>query len=277
MNPKLDELTDFRQRYLDALATDSFGRSVRWLKTTGSTNDVARQWASEGAPEGSLVFTNDQTRGKGRQGRTWLATPRMNLTISVILRPLLDPGQFGLITLAAGVAIAECIEECCVGIKPKIKWPNDVLLEGRKCCGMLLESSIGGSSEGPVVILGIGLNVNQTDFPGDLATTATSMTLVCGQPMDRVGVLAVLLRRLEQRYTQVQKNPGQIVGDYEGLLEGIGSTVRLEEVVPGRWVEGVMAGIDETGAILIQTETGRRAYHAGDVTVGANENLSTEI
>src|SRR5690606_12415094 len=146
--------------------TARFGRTHRALGATGSTNADALAWATEGAPDGALVTAEHQTAGRGRHGRTWTDAPGLSLLASLLLRPTLPPDRLGLLPLAAGLAAADAVESV-TGLVPRLKWPNDVLLGGRKVGGLLLESRLG---DGPAtVVLGLGLNVGQADFPPELA------------------------------------------------------------------------------------------------------------
>ena len=199
----------------DQLETDRFGRSLRGVETVGSTNTAAAEWARNGAPDGSVLVTEYQSAGRGRHGRTWTAKKGQNLMFSVVLRPALEADRLGLVTVAASVAVAEAIDPFVAPHRAALKWPNDVLLEGRKTCGMLLESSISGRQEAEVVVLGVGLNVNQVTFPDALADTATSLRLVAGRAVPRAPLFARLLRRLEIRVDAVQSDDGADDDDIE--------------------------------------------------------------
>jgi len=227
----------------DQLDTDRFGRSMRGAETVGSTNSAAAEWAREGAAEGSVFVTEYQSAGRGRHGRTWTAQKGQNLMFSIVLRPDLEADRLGLITIAAGVAVAEAIEDFVGPHRAALKWPNDVLLEGRKTCGMLLESSLSERQGAEAVVLGVGLNVNQTSFPEELADTATSLRLAAGRAVPRVPLLARLLRRLEARYDAVQAEGGGAVRDaYRDRLAGLGETTTLRVAGAEAPVRGVVRG-----------------------------------
>ncbi len=248
------------------LRTRRFGRALRAFATIGSTNTEAAAWAAEGAPEGAVVLAELQTAGRGRMGRTWEARAGRNLTFSVVLRPSLPPERFGLLTLAASVAVAETVASFTAPLDAEIKWPNDVLLEGRKCCGMLLESSFSGQKR-PTVILGIGLNVNQDAFPPALAERATSMLLATGRRTPRAPLLAALLARLEPAYDRLVHDGGAAVRQaYEARLSGLGRRATLYLSGTRAPVRGVLAGITETGALRVETGDGLRLFHAGEVS-----------
>ncbi|MEF8816096.1 MAG: biotin--[acetyl-CoA-carboxylase] ligase [Salinibacter sp.] len=252
----------------DRLSTDRLGQSMRGFEEVGSTNERAARWAAEGAPEGATVLTDYQTTGRGRHGRDWTADKGRNLLFSVVLRPTLSPDRFGLLTVAAGVAVAEAVEAFVSPHAAALKWPNDVLLEGRKTCGILLESSLAPPNTDAVVVLGVGLNVNQTDFPDALTDTATSLRLTTGRSVPRPPLLARLLRALERRYDAVHAGDAASVrAAFRTRLASLGATRTLH--VPGtdEALTGTVQGITKTGALRLRTADGTTtAVHAEDVT-----------
>ena len=151
------------------------------LGRVDSTQTVAFALAADGAADRTVVVAQAQTAGRGRRGRLWLDEPGASLLTSIILRPRLQPARLPTLSLAAGVAVVEALERV-TGLKPRLKWPNDVLVDGRKLAGILLESRIGPS---PLVVLGIGVNLAQRVFPADLAERATSVRLATGRRVDR--------------------------------------------------------------------------------------------
>ncbi len=277
MSPNKDAVISLRKRFQEALSTQTFGRSVLWLDSVASTNDEARTWAESDGSHGAVVFADHQTGGRGRHGRSWHSMPGLNLTVSLILRPAFPPIGFGLITLAASLAVCECISSS-PGVSPSIKWPNDILIEGKKCCGMLLESVITSDRNGSYVILGIGLNVNQAEYPARLRASSTSLMLACGRPVDRALLLADLLQRLERTYSRLESQPDSIVKNYESNLDGIGRMIYLSDAHSGTRYSGIIKGIDDSGALLLDIDSdpgsdldiGVRAFHAGDVQLIEN-------
>jgi len=250
-----------------ALETDRFGRAMRGFETVGSTNTEAADWARDGAGEGSVVVTEYQSEGRGRHGRTWDAQKGRNLMFSVVLRPDLAADRLGLITVAASVAVAEAIDPFVSPHRATLKWPNDVLLEGRKTCGMLLESSLSGRQTAEVVVIGVGLNVNQTAFPEALADTATSLRLTTGRAVPRAPLFARLLGRLEARYDAIQSGEEATVRNaFHDRLTTLHEQVSFG--VPGtdQTIVGTVQGITETGALRLRTPDGPQTVHAGDVT-----------
>lgn len=246
------------------LRTRRFGQVRRGFDAVGSTNTEALAWAAGGAPDGSLVLTEHQTAGRGRLGRTWHDAPGLNLLFSLVLRPPLPPDRLGLIPLTASLAVAEIVEAVAAPLSVAIKWPNDVLLDGRKCCGMLLEAALGAGR--PTVVLGIGLNVNQIDFPPDVEAHATSLRLATGRLIPRAPLLADMLHRLEQRYDALLADPASLRTAYEERLRGRGDAIVLHPASTQPPVEGVLLGVDPGGALRVRTDSGVRTFHAGDVT-----------
>ncbi len=255
----------------DARTTDRFGRRIRSFERIGSTNTEATAWARDGAREGSIVVTDYQTEGRGRHGRQWTADPGTNLMFSVVLRPHMLPERLGLLTLAASVAVADAIDRFVQPHHASIKWPNDVLLEGRKTCGMLLEGTFAGrprTSDTPAfVILGVGMNVNQTDFPNALADSATSLHLVLGRPVPRKPLFARLLRELEQRYDSLAEDGGaRVRAAFHDRMDRLGEPATLRFTGTDETVSGTVRGVTETGALHLDTADGPATVHAGEVT-----------
>ncbi len=227
---------------------------IHYLPSTGSTNDVARDLAEKGAPEGTIVIAESQTRGRGHLGRTWHSPPGTGLYFSIILRPQLDPSDLPKITLVAGIAAAEAIEEN-TGLRPLIKWPNDILLEGKKVAGILAE--LYGNITSPYVILGIGININtrRVEFPPELQEIATSLAIAGGQNISRANLMQAVLTHLGKWYELFKKGAFQpildawrkrciIIGAHVGILSG------------EKELEGTVVDVDETGALLLRDQAG---------------------
>lgn len=258
----------FRQKVESLLQTRALGRTLVSFEEIDSTNTQAMLAATTGTPHGTVYTTESQTAGRGRMGRTWMASPGENLTFSILLRPSFAPYRFGLITVAAGLAVAEALDGLTPPARPAIKWPNDIQLDGRKVCGMLLESSISSSgSRSGHVVLGIGLNVNQVEFPEEIATTASSLRLMTGKEQDRPAILAAILLRFEQRYEQLENGETEaLVAAYEQRLAGIGQTITLRFLGSDRTFEGVIQGVDASGGLRLWTPQGEQVFHSGEVT-----------
>jgi len=231
-----------------------------------STNRVARDMARAGSPHGSLAVCDDQTAGRGRMQRQWETPAGQALTQSMVLRPKLAPEQAQLITLAAAVASAQAIEDVCPDVKVGIKWPNDGIINGKKCMGILCEMALDGS-ELAYVIPGVGINVNQTAFSEELADKATSLRLETGRETDRWVLLSAYLKRMESAVDAVEKEGlDGILDEYISRSVTIGRMVRV--IAPDEEYTAQACGIDETGALLVHDENGNeRRVLCGDVSV----------
>jgi BirA family biotin operon repressor/biotin-[acetyl-CoA-carboxylase] ligase len=239
------------------------------LNEVTSTNDEARRLAEAGAPEGTIVWADYQTRGRGRLGRTWISEPGENLLASVILRPSLEPDQLGLITMLGAVAVADAIQQAA-GLDACVLWPNDVLIRGRKVSGMLLESAQ-DARRGSVprfVILGIGINVNQRAFPADLHRPATSLMAETGCEISRQMVLDGLTESLVPLYDSIEKDSGEYVhAAYTDRLKGLGTSMRLKIHGSAKEAVGRFVGVTRFGGLELELSGGRhQVFHAGEVT-----------
>ena len=245
------------------------GKEIRSYDAVTSTNDLALAWAAAGAPNGAVVYAELQTKGKGRMGRAWSARSGLNLTFSVVLRPVLAPDRWNLITMAACVAAAEAIDGFTAPVCTQIKWPNDILIDDRKCCGMLLESAGAGqaSAASRAVILGMGINVNEDTFPPDIEHQATSLLLATGRPIHRAHLLAAVFDRLEKALDRLEEDALAVEKRYMRRMHNLNAPVELRFAHGNGSVQGIVAGLGETGGLLLATDEGIRTFHAGEVTV----------
>ncbi len=242
------------------------GSVIRAFDEVESTNTLASEWINEGAPHGAVVVADHQTRGRGRLGRTWIAEAGLNLTFSIILRPDLPFDRLGMLTIAACTSVARTIERFADPLQTSIKWPNDVYLGGRKMCGMLLESSWNSPVRNPAVVLGIGLNVNQDEFPEEIRENATSLLVETGRVVTRAELFAALLSDFEQCVAMIEEDPERVRNDYAVKMMSLNDEICLRFAATDRSVKGVVVGIDDSGAIVLDTSSGRRVFHAGEVT-----------
>ena len=239
------------------LRTATFGHRVYYYATIGSTNDRALELAAAGEPEGVLVLSEEQTRGRGRRERTWLSPPGLGIYASLILRPGIEAARAPLVTILAAVSVTRALRESA-GITARIKWPNDVVVGHRKIAGILAESR-GGDPIVREVVLGIGLNVNQDagDFSPEVRAAATSVRLETGALHERASLLAAVLEECERGYGRLVR------GDAEGLRAewaALAATPPGGRVIvegPGGRHEGVLDGMDGEGALLLQDAAGR--------------------
>ena len=226
-----------------------FQHHVLWHDEVGSTNDIAAAAANGGTPEGLVVAANAQSSGRGRLGRTWASPPGAGLYASVILRPL--PHALPLLTIAAGVAVAEGVEAAS-GLSPCVKWPNDVYVGSRKLAGILAEA--GSSPAGEYVVVGFGVNLRPAAFPADIAPRATSIEGELGREADRGLVLAECLAALAHRYRLLQggARDAVIAAWRSRAAQHLGRPVEWDAEHGAR--RGIAHDIDAQGALLVRVE-----------------------
>ncbi|MBI5801061.1 MAG: biotin--[acetyl-CoA-carboxylase] ligase [Verrucomicrobia bacterium] len=243
------------------------GRDIRVFEETNSTNDVAEKLARDGVREGVVVFAESQKKGRGRLGRQWLSPARKGLWFSVLLRPDLRPQSATQLTVVAAVALARAIRRQ-TNLTPEIKWPNDILLRGKKAAGILTELSA-ELDHIKYVIIGIGVDVNltSTDLPPDLRKTATSLRIESGQIVSRPELAAAVLRELDADYARLRAGQFEALADeWEEQCTTIGRNVTIR--IGDRVQRGVAESLDSEGALLLRTQHGRlERILGGDVTV----------
>lgn len=246
------------------LRTEFFGRKVYTFQTIDSTNSCARTLAACWAEEGTVVIAEEQTAGRGRLGRSWHAAPGENLTFSLILRPSIPPDRMGLLSLLIAAGIARGIEES-TGLRVFCKWPNDLLYGGKKLAGILLEGSFAGDRVDHVVV-GIGLNVNQREFPPEIAPRATSLARELNAPLDRIGLYKSLLKSLEDEYLAGNAEAyTSTVQRWLAYAPVIGRTISVSH--QGEVLHGRVRGVNPDGSLLVANHTGDHTFLAGDVTI----------
>jgi BirA family biotin operon repressor/biotin-[acetyl-CoA-carboxylase] ligase len=233
--------------------------------TIDSTNRLAAELARGGAEEGTTVVAEQQTAGRGRLGRTWVSPASVNLYASIVLRPRIPPLEVPRLTLVAGLAVAEAIRDLGT-FAPRIKWPNDVLLDGRKVAGILTELEA-EADRVRFVIVGIGVNLNaaRNDFPPDLRAKATSLALASGAPVDRAAFTGRLLTRLDAAYaTFLEGGFAALRHRYEEMHGLAGVAVKIDGAPP---VTGTVRGVDDDGALLVESGGAIRRVVSGEVTL----------
>jgi len=225
---------------------------IHHFDEVGSTNDIALEMARSGAPEGTVVMARSQTKGRGRRGREWFDKPGESILMSIILRPKLPLNRYSELAFVAAVALAECLRDAC-GVEPALKWPNDVLIGGRKVAGILVEADQGAA------IVGIGVNVNQSEFPHELASTATSLAIEAGSGLDVDALTQALIDSLFAAY----KLPfEEILTRWRKYMWGLGCPV--EVVTEGVTVSGTIVGIDSDGGLLLDCDGKQQRVIAAD-------------
>ena len=296
------ELLDF-STIQSALTTQVFGRELAVLPRTGSTNDVAKDLAARGAPEGTVVVADEQTAGRGRLARRWLAPPRTCLLCSLLFRPDLPPIQAQRLTMLCSLAAADAIEQVA-GLSVHLKWPNDLVAKSqigksanqqiadlqspfsilhpptwRKLAGILTETGITGERL-DFAVVGIGVNVNvEPQVLPTLAPDATSILAEVGCPVDRVALLVAFLAGVERRYQGLRAGESPY-REWAVRLATLGQPVEVS--TPAGVLAGVAESVDEDGALLLRLpDGGWRRLLAGDVTLahpqGEGRNNSAEL
>jgi BirA family biotin operon repressor/biotin-[acetyl-CoA-carboxylase] ligase len=245
----------------------TIGRDIRVFEKTNSTNDVAEKLARDEVKEGVVVFAESQTRGRGRLGRKWISPPRKGLWFSVLLRPDLRPQAATQLTVVAATALLRAIREQ-TGLTPEIKWPNDILIGGRKVAGVLTELSA-ELDHVRHLILGIGVDVNlsASEFPAELRKLATSLKIEAGRHIPRASLAAAILRELDRDYERIRDHRFQEIADeWEQHCATLGRRVSIQ--IGERVLQGHAEALDEDGALLLRTQHGRlERIIGGDVTL----------
>ena len=243
------------------------GRELFFYESLPTTMDVADMKAVAGAPEGTAIVADDQTAGRGRFDREWVAEKGATIAVSVILRP--PPPVTPRLHIVCSLAVARAIE-AAADLKPRIKWPNDVLLDGRKASGILLTSSRDRNGK-PYVNTGIGINVNQTpDALSQISPPATGLRAQLGRSVSRVNVLCALLLHLEKLYLEALSGTG-LLDVWRSYLVTLGQHVRVQwrrEDMAGFVEEGLAEDVDEFGRLLLRTSDGElKTLASGEVTL----------
>ncbi len=259
--PDVIVVSDVKQE----LRTRTVGREIVPLAETVSTNTLAMDLAQKGAVDGTVVIAETQTGGKGRLGRTWVS-PRGNLYLSVILRPAVPVHKAPLITLMGAVAVAAVVREY-LKVPVGIKWPNDVLVSGKKVAGLLTEMSAEPDRIRHIV-LGIGVNVNMdvAELPPEVRKISTTLAAVTGKHVDRNKLLKMLLAELDRWYHRFLKNEAEVLRAWEGLNVTLGNRVTVSGA--GARFEGLARSLDDEGRLILKLDDGTlRQVAAGDVTI----------
>jgi BirA family biotin operon repressor/biotin-[acetyl-CoA-carboxylase] ligase len=241
-----------------------FASRIHHYFRIGSTNVAAMEAAAAGVPEGTVFFAEQQTSGRGRGGHSWESAASDGIYCSVVLRPLLAPADALLLSLTAGIAVAEAVEQT-TGLHPDLRWPNDVLLEERKFCGILTEMNA-EATRVRYVVVGIGINVNQASFAAELEPIATSLRLAAGHEWSRVQLAAALLKSLDAWYQELSGGPDARAAIFKQFEERSSfARSRLVHVDEDGGYEGVTEGLDSRGFLQVRTESGLRTVLSGGV------------
>ena len=243
-----------------------FDKQVHHFYKIGSTNTAAMAAAAEGVPEGSVFLAEEQTTGRGRGAHTWESARSAGIYCSVVLRPELPPSDVLITSLAAGLAVRAAIEQVDPRVTPDLKWPNDVLIAGKKVCGILTEMNA-EVTRVRYVVVGIGINVNQPHFHGELETEAISLRMVTGSEWSRVQLAGSLLKSLDREYRLLVEQPDARQSILRRFAEQSswvqGKQVRIDD--NGAGYAGTTEGLDERGFLRLRTTTGVRTVLSGTV------------
>jgi BirA family transcriptional regulator, biotin operon repressor / biotin---[acetyl-CoA-carboxylase] ligase len=250
------------------------GQKILHYERVTSTNDLARQRAEEGEPEGLVISAEEQTAGRGRMGRSWLAPPRTCIQLSILLRPPLPAFEAPVIMQLAALAVTSALRELVESSGPpplpavNLKWPNDVLLNSKKCAGILVETGVEGEML-TFAILGIGINVNHSmrDYP-EFAAFATTLADELGRAVDRDGLQKALLTKLDDYYSRLLEGKAghlAIFEQWRSQLETIGHTVRVG--TSSGIEEGIAIDVDVDGALLLRRREDLIRIYSDEVTV----------
>ncbi|MBI1952550.1 MAG: biotin--[acetyl-CoA-carboxylase] ligase [Candidatus Omnitrophica bacterium] len=239
------------------------GKRLHAYGITDSTMEIAHRLAGGGEPEGSVVAAEGQSKGRGRLGRSWVSPKGKGIYLSVILRPSLQLSQVSLVTLLAAVALAQSVQ-AETGLTPEIKWPNDLMIRGRKAGGILTELNA-ELNQVHYLVVGIGINVNTPRSA--LPAHATSLAEEMDGPCDRLALARSLLVHLDRLYDKFLKgDTGEMLEAWRGFAGFLGKRIRV--AAQGRVVDGQAVDVDATGALLVRTDTGIvEAVSAGEVLV----------
>jgi BirA family biotin operon repressor/biotin-[acetyl-CoA-carboxylase] ligase len=245
------------------LETGSIGRRIVYLSSTGSTMDVARSEAEAGAVDGTIVIAEEQTSGRGRFGRSWVSPAGKNLYFTLVLRPP-SPDAVSVLAMATPLAVCRALESV-PGLTPRIKWPNDILLSGRKVSGVLIENELAGSNP-RFSLVGVGLNVN-FEIPPDseIAGIATSVRSEVGEDVHREDLLASILNYFESWYPTA-KDTGAVLTAWKQRLDTLGQRVTV--TFGDQTYEGTADDVDAKGSLLLRRDDGTLVtLEAGEVTL----------
>lgn len=255
-----------RMELASSMQTEWIGKEILYFDETDSTNTELKKAAEQNAEQGTLAVADYQSMGKGRRGRSWTSPHGVGIWMSLLLRPKLHPSCASMLTLVAALAVADGIREAC-GLEAEIKWPNDIVVNGKKVCGILTEMSTELDFINYVVV-GIGINANTTEFPEEIREIATSLYLETGSRISRSRVIGEVMKAMERYYALflARRDMSDLLESYNERLANKNNVVRV--LVPEGEYVGVSEGINSEGELLVRMEDGElRTVLSGEVSV----------
>ena len=253
------------------LTTKWAGRNLHYFDMTGSTNNDAKRLAEEGDPHGTVVVADIQNTGKGRRGRAWQTLPGTALSFTLLLRPEFAPDRASMLTLVMALSVAQAVEEIS-DVTAAIKWPNDIVVNKKKICGMLTEMTMTPEmDEIQYVVVGVGININNgspEEFQEEIRGTATSLKIETGRQINRAELLERVLVRFEDNYETFlgTLDLSKLREAYQKHLQGVGNEVRVLD--PAGEYTGISHGINDQGELIVEKENGEKVQvYAGEVSV----------
>lgn len=262
INDKKDILNEFE--ISSSLTTNSFGKNFVFLKEIDSTNEEAKRQGEKGAENSFLVVSETQTKGKGRQGNCWLNSDYNNLAFSLLLKPNLSPENSIAVTLISGLAVCRAFRK--LGIPAFLKWPNDLILNNKKCVGILTEMSCEVEKINYIVV-GIGININSEHFDKEISKKATSIYIETGKKFKRAEILNCVLTEFEKVYSKFLDfgDFSKFCDEYKNLCLNIGKKVKT--VSKKNSVFGKVVGISNKGELIVENDSGKVSVVSGEVSV----------
>lgn len=255
-----------KETIMKSINTRWAGKHIVWFDRTDSTNTQARRLAEEGAPHGTLVLADMQDGGKGRLGRTWISPAGEGIWMSILLRPSISPMSASMLTLVAALAAEKGIREV-TGQESRIKWPNDLVLNRKKICGILTEMST-EQMDIKYVIIGIGINVGQKEFPEELKQSGTSLYLETGKQFERAELVSRIMEALETYYERFAETEDMslLLKEYNEKLVNLDQEVRV--LASSGDFNGIACGINERGSLIVRLADGSETeVISGEVSV----------
>ncbi len=263
LNGSSNVLNDYEIR--TSLTTKIFGKNFLCLKETDSTNEEAKRQAQNNIPDGFLITSENQTKGKGRLGNSWSHSGNSALAFSIVLKPPLIPADITPLTLITGLSVCEAFRK--IGIPAYVKWPNDIIINNKKAVGILTEISC-EIEKISYVVIGIGVNINQPSFDGELKEKATSLFIETGEIFKRTKILNAILNEFEGNYYKFIRTSDftEFIEKYESFCLNIGKTVKAVSKV--RNISGIAVGISKKGELIVKNEeTSSLSFVSGEFSV----------